>query len=295
MNPSSKSKSIVGDERKSEVSASVGPIASAIEVPRREFPNGRTVDDYADYEKWTNRRWAWEFLCRNKRFRSECEQLDKISPDLPEHKQVSREIARTFHLRKFIHYTTAFQRGKQGPRFNPVLMLWKIDAGATNRKTNLVVFDGQCLARFDLHPALEDAASLDAQIEYVRKELQTNLKRLRTRVAAQPAGDNSTTVSDSAQPEVAKNNPARRAIQGTRKEWLLLLRTLDAKAAGMPHADILELLYPERCVDEHGIAIARREWPARLKSRARKAHELAENRYLSLALPKKKQNSSERG
>ena len=70
------------------------------------FPNGEIVEKYGDYEKWSNRRWAWEFLRRNPEYIQACEEIGisvgkKVAG--PRYGK-SESIARTFGRLKLKHY-----------------------------------------------------------------------------------------------------------------------------------------------------------------------------------------------
>jgi Family of unknown function (DUF6499) len=42
---------------------------------RTWYPNWRTAAEYEGYKDWSNRRWAWEFLRRNRSYRELCDKL----------------------------------------------------------------------------------------------------------------------------------------------------------------------------------------------------------------------------
>ena len=79
-----------------------------IEPTESPFPNGMNRKDYPDYEEWSYRRWAWEFLRRNRDFQKACAELDTtpMPPDLFE--IASRWVAERFHLRTYFHYRTPY-------------------------------------------------------------------------------------------------------------------------------------------------------------------------------------------
>ncbi|MGF6780657.1 transcriptional regulator domain-containing protein [Paraburkholderia sp. GAS334] len=232
----------------------------------KAFPDGMDLNDYQGYERWSNRQWAWEFLRRNEKFRTACIDLGRIAVESDEYKKKSRSIAKNFKLRHFVHYTTPFKDGKDGPWFNPTRIWSKIPSGASSRTVNVQIRKGQVVVRFDLLPALEDERIIKAQIHYAELALEAQLAKLLESDQAKRSG--------------------RRDAEETPEERLAWLRTLDAKFCNVPHSKIYEQVYPEHCQNTVEEGVDKREWPIRLKSLARKAHELADGRYLGLALPK---------
>ncbi len=61
--------------------------------PKTNRPDGLSIDRYKGHEKWSYRRWAWEFLRRNKDFIKACEALDR--------KEGTEEEIATFCSSKF--------------------------------------------------------------------------------------------------------------------------------------------------------------------------------------------------
>ncbi len=243
---------------------------ASIEPPlHKDFPDGMNPADYPGYESWSDRQWAWEFLRRNKRFRAACNKLKIIPIKSQKFKKKARQVASEFHLREFIHYTTPFKNGKDGPSFNPARVWSTIPHGSTSRTVNVQIKKGQVVVRFDLLPALDDKRIIDAQILYLELKLEATLKSL-------------------AESEGVKLTEKRNAEE-TPWDRLTWLRTLDAKLRKVPHAQIYESIYPERCQAAKDEGIPRREWPGRLKSLARKPQQLANERYLGLALPKEEE------
>ena len=52
-------------------------------MKKRNFPDGTKIAQYGKYTLWTPRRWAWEFLCRNKDFISESPNYTTDWDELP--------------------------------------------------------------------------------------------------------------------------------------------------------------------------------------------------------------------
>jgi hypothetical protein len=76
-------------------------------IPR---PTGLTRDEYRGHEKWSYRRWAWEFLRRNQEFIRACRE----SRGDPERQA---QVATEFGLKRFKPYTEGFTTNKR-PMFS---------------------------------------------------------------------------------------------------------------------------------------------------------------------------------
>lgn len=75
-------------------------------------PNGIERDRYFGCERWSYRRWAWEFLRRNEGFIAACDRVDDGALDS------QQEIADRFGLRDFKHYKENYSSEvSRTPRF----------------------------------------------------------------------------------------------------------------------------------------------------------------------------------
>ncbi len=78
----------------------------------RDRPDGTDPERYKGRERWSYKRWAWEFLRRNEKFKTECEQADS-SASIEEKARIASE----FGLRSYKSYKEPY-KGKSGwPRF----------------------------------------------------------------------------------------------------------------------------------------------------------------------------------
>ena len=68
-----------------------------VESKKAKRPDGLSLDRYKGHEKWSYRRWAWEFLRRNEDFIAACDALNR-------NEKTEIEIAEEFHLADFKHY-----------------------------------------------------------------------------------------------------------------------------------------------------------------------------------------------
>lgn len=224
-------------------------------------PDGRSLEQYKGNEKWSHKRWAWEFLRRNTEFLRQCKMLIE-APDLA---PTEEEIAEQFGLKRFKSAKSPY--GKKGEFERP-----RFVAGTVSSYSRLTEERGRLPRRLqqgevafilDLNSALSNAASLKKQISNVRKIAE---KRLRTLAELR----NVATV------------PQYRIHS---EKLLPYLRILDARAAGMTRQAVFKLVLPEEAK-----VCARKASPwedtyAPIEIRAKK---YAESDYLKLVLAREK-------
>lgn len=173
-------------------------------------PSGRDAAAYAGWETWKPRRWAWEFLRRNKKFQSAC---DGETDERP-------VIALDFRLREFKEHRQEYAVGKK-PRFAAGIRSFPkraefvkhIESDATLIEEKIELLPSEVLIRFQIAPMLlAEKTSLDYQLDQARRRLKSFAKKLRL---LQPTEGKS------------KNQWAK----GVDRAWLLAaLRSLDWKA-----------------------------------------------------------------
>ena len=139
--------------------------------------------NYTGWETWTNHRWAWEFLSRNKEFVAACDSV-------ADGKDNAKAVAARFHLRRFKRYdeqyeTTGATNLKVKPAFISSSVLGiqvPVNESELNearrRVRRLTVHIGQMVVRFDLSVATQHPKRLDGQITSVTNALKKELKRL---------------------------------------------------------------------------------------------------------------------
>lgn len=193
------------------------PVAE-IKTNRRRA-TGEKISDYKNYKNWSNDRWAWEFLRRNPAYRKACLALEELEGDALDEKE--QEVARNFHLKRFVHWKISFSKG--APRFLMHSTWQKIREGQESRKLRISIRPDQVAVRFNLAPALLTKRSIEAQIKAVEHTLRKRLSELA---------------------ELTKMTP--RATKTPDAEMLIRwLRLLDAKRNRIPNAQIYEWLSPQ--------------------------------------------------
>lgn len=218
-------------------------------------PDGTRVEQYPGNERWSKRRWAWEFLKRNDAFRAACDQLGE-TPD----EEGKRLVCKRFGLARFRHYGDSYRDPFPKFALASVSSWTQIDGpgfDASDLPTELEA--GQVLIRFDLNPALKNARALSAQIHSATQRLEKRLNYLAKALGRQLVYEKPKT-----------------------QNFLLALRMSDAKASGMTRAAIARLLFPMVVRDRTDDEAAQY-----FKSRYRFARESIESGYLAVAASRK--------
>ena len=149
-------------------------------------PTGTTKDEYAGHEKWTYRRWAWEFLRRNPEFIKACK---LAKDDLA--KQV--EVASEFGLKRFKPHTEAYGRDRRLPVFlSAAVGTWSAVDASRKRNVSVTLREGQVLVRFNLAAGREDARAIQAQLVTAEKTIRALQRKYMQAIAAEePAASES--------------------------------------------------------------------------------------------------------
>ncbi len=139
-----------------------------------QLPSGMDEKEYKSYQKWTNRRWAWEFLRRNKRFQAWCNS-DEISTLT---KKKINEIAREeFGLIEYKHFMERFSDvGVKKPRFTTSnIQSWSFitdeEINKSNKNIKFIRQPGTVLIRFNVRAISKSAKALNKQLEVAKSRL----------------------------------------------------------------------------------------------------------------------------
>lgn len=130
---------------------------------KKNLPTGIDVQDYKGYERWTFKRWAWEFLRRNADFARRC----RNAGDDPE---VQQAIADEYGLKQFKDFRERYWQG-DNPRFSDAAVAswsWMQDQRRVRR---IPIERGQVAIRFDLSATTRDIAALEAQLRNAKLRL----------------------------------------------------------------------------------------------------------------------------
>ncbi|MBX3625025.1 MAG: hypothetical protein KF892_08450 [Rhizobacter sp.] len=140
-------------------------------------PSGQNSAEYLEWETWSQRRWAWEFLRRNDKFQDACD----------ERWDDQRTIAQDFHITEFKHYRQEYAAGKK-PKFAAGIhsIPRRADFVENNeRSMDLVqvratLSPSEVFIKFQLAPTrLAMKTSIDFQLEQARRRLESFARHLR--------------------------------------------------------------------------------------------------------------------
>ncbi len=146
------------------------------------FPTGMNIDDYPGCESWSNLKWAWEFLRRNKTFQEQCDHIRGWPQrDTPLKRSRQRNTASTFGLKKFKDYIEDFERGQTpNPRFlSEAISFWSRvnEKSYKHQVLPSSLRDGEALVKFDIKSIMKSSKSLDAQLLAAKVALENAFKR----------------------------------------------------------------------------------------------------------------------
>lgn len=174
-------------------------------VASEVFPTGLEISQYPRSDKWTNRRWAWEFLTRNKDFRDFCDQV--LLQNLPV-AQVRQLSLIKFGLLKFKDYREPYRPSL--PKFSSAqASFWADTSKGTfghRKKKRFSMGSGEIIIRASLRDALQ-SKSRKALVKYID------------------------TVLDRKATEWANLNGVQPSSSTVRGDFLALLRILDLVAS----------------------------------------------------------------
>lgn len=150
----------------------VSEIPGVGENEKKNRPDGTDLDRYKNLEKWSYRRWAWEFLRRNVEFTAECKRVDEGT------EADKLAVAKQYGLKVFKRFSEGF-KGKSGPpKFNIGSISYWQNLGEDKENSRLVpirIGHGQLVIRFDLASALIDQKALDKQFRLAEQRARKNL------------------------------------------------------------------------------------------------------------------------
>jgi hypothetical protein len=120
---------------------------------------------------------------------------------------------------------------------------------------------GDLVVRFSLLDALSNTAALNAKLRAIEKLAKQKLEKLHAST---------------------KTTPTAVRI-GHDREWLALLRVLDALQAKVAPVDIARAIFPAGCQTKGGLPKSDTQLQELIKERRKRAQELANKRYLYIA------------
>lgn len=191
-------------------------------------PSGKDVTAYEGNDQWTARRWAWEFLTRNDKFRAACDKVDLNDS------AGQAEIAETFGLKRFKSYLDPYEVATGKKRTGrPVFIHGAISVKSNMdpksekegkvRKVSFSLGYGQVAILFNLAETMDHEAALTAQIRAATNSLERRQKKFKKNLGG-------------------ISPPKRTAHPDV---FLTYVRILDLLAAKHGQNETLRILYPE--------------------------------------------------
>lgn len=172
---------------------------------------------YANWEKWTGTRWAWELLTRNEDFIAICKSLSDGATD-----DQKQEAALEFSLVEFKDYREPYpdDSTKDSPYVKPTFSLNHVTyvsrrANDVKKATSLTPGMAEVVIKFPLTPMLLEQRAMDGQLAEARRILERELAAFH-----------------SLTPDF---QPSRR-ILASGKTMLKWIKLLDAKIPGRSYA-----------------------------------------------------------
>lgn len=153
----------------------------ATEHPKKKSPrpDGSNQERYKNCEKWSYRRWAWEFLRRNKRFIEACERVKDGS------EEQKATVAKEFGLKRFKSCNEAYGGRSGRPAFDDGGIISWSNLGQhkeMSRRIKIRRDFGQVVIRFNLLPAIDNDSALDTQLDKAKQRLDERLNALRAKL-----------------------------------------------------------------------------------------------------------------
>jgi hypothetical protein len=172
---------------------------------------------YANWDKWTGTRWAWELLARNKQFINACNSLSDGATD-----DEKLEIALEYSLEEFKDYREPYPEdtSTDSHYVKPTFTLNQVAyvsrrANDVKKATSLTPDMAEVVIKFRLTPMLLEPRAIDGQLAEARKILERELAAFQSLTPAF---------------QLSRRNLA------SGKTMLKWIKLLDAKAAGMSYA-----------------------------------------------------------
>ena len=150
--------------------SSVAQPTTCTVVASAAFPTGLRSSQYPRSDKWSNRRWAWEFLSRNSRFRSFCDQVQAQKLSIKEVKEVSRT---EYGLLKFKDYREPYSCCR--PKFSSAQVSFWVDTSnggfADRKRKKVYLAPGEIILRVSIRDATQ-TKSRKALLRYIDAVLE---------------------------------------------------------------------------------------------------------------------------
>ncbi len=241
--------------------------------PADPLPDGKNLADYHGHQKWSSKRWAWEFLRRNPTFIDACDELAAFAD--AEKKEARRLVALLFGLDRFKPYSEDYGTGKP-PKFEAadIYVYCNVDQDEPKTVPLTALAKGEVVIRFNLWPSVADERALRAQLKRAGAELRAKRRSL---LSAQSVGSTRPeSVSEEGTP------PAPIETAGQRHIYIRHLRILDLLRTQSTIVEVLRIIKKDNDTPGHLLRNGGG------KADVAMARQYAESKYLVVALGKVK-------
>lgn len=137
---------------------------------------GINADDYKKCKKWSFKRWAWAFLCRNPDFVRESDEVQNGSD------AAKKKLAKKYGLVNFKYYGHVQTKKDGFPTFKDGAIKTWVNVIEEPEEHTISLAPGQVLVRFKLQTEVNAEQSLNAQIEKARKILHKRRDELEKQI-----------------------------------------------------------------------------------------------------------------
>jgi len=146
------------------------------------LPEGASIEDYAGWESWHYREWAWQYLRRNEDFQKSCLDLSKTTSQL---NQKQQEIAEFYFLKKFKHFSEKTLKSNEG--FTAIITKSKKPVDTENFNFEFELKHHEIAFVIDLRIALHSSDGIKAQLEIIKSILENRVDALKKTTTDQKA------------------------------------------------------------------------------------------------------------
>jgi hypothetical protein len=147
-------------------------------LTQRILPDGTKIEDYHEWQSWSYRDLAWQYLRRNEEFQKSCTPQTSTAPLDDEEKQ---NIADNFFLKKFKHFHE--EKLKKNEGFSAIVTKSKKIDDPNGENFSFHLKSHEIAFVLDLRVALRSKEGIDAQLKIIKKILErrsTELKKSHT-------------------------------------------------------------------------------------------------------------------
>lgn len=240
-----------------------------------QLPNGMDEKDYAGYKKWSNGRWAWEFLRRNVEYQILCKRVQ--TSDMTK-KELNKLVKNDYGLFEYKDYKEAFEgEGITRPRFNTRnIQSWSFitdnEINGKKNKISLMRQPGTVIIRFNINGALKSKNAIKKQLNIAKILLMNREKKFL---------------------ELNQSSVKTKRISST--DFIELIRLLDVieynkllpNSQKMKQAQLYAIIFPKLVKNmDREDGVIKRQFGKAFSEKRKQAQRYAKFKYLAVAAKK---------